>query len=120
VKRVISSIHLILNIVMLIAVIAEFFFAGMGVFHVASFAIHKATGEFITYASLLLLLLSLVGRLTRTRILLSALLVVLMIIQSLLVHVPMPVVSALHPVNGLAIIGVIVFLLLKGLKKAQG
>jgi hypothetical protein len=118
VKKIISSIHLILNIVMLIAVIAEFFFAGMGVFHVASFALHKATGEFITYASFLLLLLSLVGRLTRTRILLSALLVVLMIIQSLLVHVPMPIVSALHPVNGLAIIGVIVFLLVSGLKKA--
>jgi Family of unknown function (DUF6220) len=71
----------------LISIIAEFLFAGMGVFHATSFACHKGIGEAITYSSYLPLLLSLVGVLGRARIGLSALLVVVMLLQNLLVHV---------------------------------
>lgn len=116
-KKVVSIAHLILSFAVLVAVIAEFLFAGMGVFHATSFAIHRATGEAITYASYLLLLLSLVGVLGKTRIGLSALLVVLMFVQSLLVHVPYPFISALHPLNGLAIMGVSATLVRIGLRR---
>lgn len=104
-KKTVGYIHLILCAAMLVAIVAEFLFAGMGVFHATSFAIHKDTGEAITYASCLLFILSLVGLLGRARIGLSALIFVLMIIQNLLLHMHQPYVAALHPLNGLAIMG---------------
>lgn len=119
-NKVISSIHFIVSILTLAAVIAEFFLAGLGVFGATSYLLHKATGEAITFASLLLFLLSLAGLLGRTRILLSALFVVLMIIQNLLVHVHNPYIAALHPLNGLAIMGTVAMLVRTvGSKKQQ-
>ncbi len=118
-KKAVSAIHFILCIAVLVAVIAEFLFAGMGVFHATSFAIHKGTGEAITYASYLLLVLSLIGLLGRTRILLSVLLVVLMLLQNFLVHVKNPFIAALHPLNGLVIMGAIIILVWVGARKTQ-
>lgn len=105
-RKVLSAIHLGVSLILLAAVIAEFLFAGMGVFHATTFQIHRVTGYSIVYGSMLLLLISLIGLLGRARVLLSALLVLLMMIQSLLVHVPQPFVEALHPLNGLVIMGV--------------
>lgn len=113
-KKIISGTHFIVSILTLAGVIAEFFLAGLGVFHATSFSIHRTTGEIITVASFLLLLLSLAGLLGRKRILFSLLLVILMIVQNLLVHVHSPYIEALHPLNGLAIMGVTAMLVRTG------
>ncbi|MFD1674515.1 DUF6220 domain-containing protein [Alicyclobacillus fodiniaquatilis] len=119
-KKVVSTIHFVLCIATLVAVISEFLFAGMGVFHATSFAAHKTIGEFITYASLAVLLLSLIGVLGKKRIGFSVLLFVLMILQNMLVHLHQPFIAALHPLNGIAIMAVTAYLVRISGKKAQG
>lgn len=104
-RKVISMIHGGLAWVILAAVIAQFFFAGLGIFRASSFQAHRTTGSLIMLASLLLLVLALAGWLGKVRIGLSALLLVLTIVQSLLVRGP-SLVAALHPVNALLIMGV--------------
>jgi hypothetical protein len=106
VRRVISVLHVGLAWVLLIAVLAEFFFAGLGVFHASDFQIHMMTGYTIGFASVLMLIVALAGWLGRTRILLSAWLIVLMFIQMWLVH-STPVLAALHPVNAVVILFVV-------------
>jgi Family of unknown function (DUF6220) len=119
-KRVLSSIHSGLCIAILIAVIAQFFFAGLGVFGATSFQLHMVTGELIWYASVLLVLLALVGGMGRKTIGFSALLFVLMLIQSVIVNIHQPFIAALHPVNGLAIMGVTANLVRLGSKRVKG
>lgn len=107
-QAVISKIHGGLAWITLAAVVAQFFLAGLGVFGAESFAPHKALGNTIGAASLILLLLALAGRLGRARIGLSAALFGLMIVQMLLVSSlvsSQPWVEALHPVNALLILG---------------
>lgn len=113
-KRVLSSIHQLLSIVTLIAVIGEFLFAGMGVFHATGFEIHRVTGVLLWAVSALLLLLALVGTTGRRTIGFSALLFVLMFVQPLLLRTNEPFVEALHPVNGLAIVAVTAYLVRLG------
>jgi hypothetical protein len=91
--------------VTLAAVVAQFFFAGLGVFGAAGFGAHKMTGYAIEGASLLLLVLALVGGVGRVRIGLSALLLALTILQPLLPK-GAPVIAALHPLNAVAILAV--------------
>lgn len=113
-RKIVSSLHFVVSLLTLIAIMAEFFLAGLGVFGATTFSLHQVTGTAITYASFLLLLLSIAGLLGKTRILFSALLVVLMIVQNLLVHAHYPYVAALHPLNGLAIMAVAAMLFRAG------
>ena len=106
VRKVVSVIHAGLAWLMLLAVLTEFFFAGLGVFQAASFQIHKKTGYAIGLSSVLMLVVALLGWLGSTRIYLSALLIVLMFIQMWLVHSP-PSIAALHPVNAVVILFVV-------------
>jgi hypothetical protein len=113
-KKVSSTLHQGLGIVILIGVIVEFFFAGIGVFHAASFQIHRITGVLLWAGSALLLLFALVGRTGRKTIGFSTLLFVLMFIQPLLLRINQPFIQALHPVNGLAIMATCTYLLRLG------
>lgn len=103
-KRILSTVHHGLSIVIIIGLIGEFFFAGMGVFHASSFQIHRMTGVLLWAGSALLLLLALIGRLGRRTIGFSTLLFVLLLIQPLLLQISQPYVKALHLVNGLAVL----------------
>jgi Family of unknown function (DUF6220) len=103
-KKLLSTIHFGLSILVIIGVIIEFFFAGMGVFHAASFQIHRITGVILLAGSLLLLLISLIGRTGGKTIGWSVLLLVLLLIQPLLLQIHLPFVQAFHLVNGLLII----------------
>lgn len=105
-RGTISAIYAGLAWVIVAAVIAQFFFAGLGIFGAASFAAHKTVGYLVIPASLILLVLALAGRLGTLRIGLSALLLVLTIIQSMLPSGP-AVIAALHPVNALAILAIV-------------
>jgi hypothetical protein len=108
-RKIVSGIFAALSWVVVVAVVAQFFFAGLGLFGASDLQAHRTTGSLLIPASLVLLLLALVGRLGIRRIGLSGLLFVLTIVQSLLVRGP-SLVAALHPVNALAILGVSVAL----------
>ena len=108
-RNTVSRIHRGLAWVVVAAIVAQFFFAGLGLFGAASFQAHKTTGYLIMLASLVLLVLALIGRLGGLRIGLSALLVVLAVVQTMLTRGP-SLVAALHPLNALAVLGVAVSL----------
>jgi hypothetical protein len=75
------------------------------VFGGSSFDAHKTVGDILSALSLIVLILAAVGR--REALQSSAILFVLMILQNILGAVgdDAPALGALHPLNGLAIIG---------------
>src|SRR5690242_14111249 len=112
-RNVVSKVHGGLAWIVVVAVVAQFFFAGLGLFGATTLQAHRTTGNLIGAASLLLLVLALVGMLGGMRIGLSALLFVLTFIQNLLVRGP-SLVAAFHPLNALAVLGVAVMLARSG------
>lgn len=116
-KEGISKIHLVLAWAVVAAIVLQFFFAGLGVFHAGGFGPHIADGYLILLASLVLLILSLIGGLGMRRIGNSAALLALMIIQVLLLSGP-PIVQALHPLNAILILGAAVHLAIRSRTKS--
>ncbi|HWS80691.1 MAG TPA: DUF6220 domain-containing protein [Rubrobacter sp.] len=93
--------------------VTQFFLAGLGVFGAASFGAHATLGTILGIVSLVLLLLAGVlvfaGGLEKRTAGVAALLVVLMVVQYSLVELfseTAPALAALHPVNGLLVLGV--------------
>jgi hypothetical protein len=89
--------------------IVQVFLAGMGVFDdPEAFVTHREFGYMFGWLTLVILVLALVGREPRRITGLSALLLVLFALQSVLVAVraDMPVLAALHPLNGFFILAV--------------
>ena len=87
-------------------VIVQFFLAGLGVFVGAdNFATHRDWGYTFGWLLLILLAAAFVGRMPGRAVAATALLLVLFAMQSVLVAVrdSMPAVAALHPLNGVAI-----------------
>jgi hypothetical protein len=86
----------------------QFYLAGMALFGAASFEFHRTWGYLLATPILLLLVLALAGGLGRRLIGLSALLVVLTVVQVMLpsLRFSLPFVAALHVVNALALLGV--------------
>jgi hypothetical protein len=109
-KKTAAALHFGICLVITAGVIMEFFFAGMGVFHAASFQIHRITGVILGAGSVLLLFLAFIGRMGGKEIGFTALLFVLLIIQPLLLHINQPFLQALHLVNALAIATASVYL----------
>ena len=105
-RSVVMAIHEVLAWLILLGLVVQVFFAGLGAFGGASWELHVAWGHSFEFLYLLLLLLSLVGRMGKRVILLSLLLFVLIWVQVLLpaLQTSLPVVSALHPVNALVLI----------------
>lgn len=94
--------------------VIQIFLAGLGVFGVPAgdFSTHRAWGYTFSLLILVLLVLSIVGRLSRREIGLSLLLMGQFILQSLLVGLrsDYPALAALHPLNGFGILLVGVYL----------
>jgi hypothetical protein len=101
----------------LAAVIVQFFLAGLGVFAGASnFQIHANFGYTIFFVMLIGLLPTFAARLPWRTIGLTALLPVLVLLQSILIafwHSGLPVVGAFHVINGLAIFSLAGFVALR-------
>jgi len=106
-RKIVSRLHAGLSALTLVAVIAQFYLAGVGAFGAASYQAHRITGDLIALASLLLLLLALAGWVGRARVALSAVLVGLMVLQMALPNVSLRWVAAAHVLNALAILGVV-------------
>jgi hypothetical protein len=96
------------------AVIVQIFLAGLGVFGVPAgdFSTHRAWGYTFGFLIIVLIVLGLVGRLSRREIGLSLLLIGQFILQSLLVGMrgDYPSLAALHPLNGFGILLVGIYL----------
>jgi hypothetical protein len=113
-------------LVLVAAVVVQFFFAGLGIFTPAGFDLHVDVGATIVFfLALAMIVVGLLARLPRRLIWLTAAVPALVIVQSLLLfpyHISgtgwLRVISALHPVNALAILWVAVELALT-VKRSQ-
>ena len=89
--------------------VIQVFLAGLGVFDDPNaFITHRNFGYLFGWLTLVLLVISLVGRMPRRFVGLAVLILVLFSLQSVFVALrqDMPVVAALHPLNGFLILGV--------------
>ena len=110
----ISRAHAGLALVAMAAIVLQFFLAGIGIFGAASIQAHRITGYLITLAAVLLLVFALIGQLGRPRIMFSAILLVLLVVQIALIESNQPWIEALHSLNALAILGVTAQLAMRG------
>jgi Family of unknown function (DUF6220) len=104
----VATVHRVLALLLLAGGVIQFLLAGYAVFGGSSFDAHKTLGDILTVFALVVLILAAVGR--REALQASAILFVLMIVQNILGGVgdDAPALGALHPVNGLLILGVAV------------
>ena len=102
----VARVHRALALLALAWGIVQFLLAGYAAFGGSSFDAHSASGTLMTLLALIILILAAVGR--RSALQASAVLLLLMIVQNVLgaAGTDVPVLGALHPVNGLLILGV--------------
>jgi hypothetical protein len=108
-RSIMRTAHPIVAAVFVACAIVQIFLAGLGVFDdPKAFVTHREFGYLFGWLTLLVLVLALAGRMPRRITGLSVLLLVLFALQSLLVAVraDLPMIAALHPLNGFAILGV--------------
>lgn len=109
-------IYATLAVVFLLGVVVQVFLAGAGIFASASWLSNHATlGYALPLIPLLIVILGLVGKLPRSVNWLTVLLLVLVFIQPWFIYLArsagIPLLSALHPVNTLAIFALPLYLL---------
>jgi hypothetical protein len=92
-----------LTAIYLLAVIVQFFLAGLGAFS-GDWDVHTGVGFVVSLSSLLLLVVAAIARLPRRMFLMTLLLVGLNALQILLPHLETDELAALHPVNALVIV----------------
>ena len=105
--RQIRRAHLIVSWAFVAGVVVQVFLAGRGVFDNASaFALHANWGYMLEILPIILLVLAAVGRLGRRQVIYAAGLFGMFMLQSIFVAVrgDLPMIAALHPVNGFGIL----------------
>ena len=105
--RLARQAHLVLSFLFVGGVVVQVFLAGLGVFDSPSmFLTHASWGYLLEIIPLILLVLAVVGRLGGRQILYAAALFGMFILQSVFVSLrgDLPMIAALHPVNGFAIL----------------
>jgi hypothetical protein len=95
--------HQSLSWIILVCCVLQFFYAGLAVFGVTDFGLHALGGAVLVLLALLNLGLAFANRPLLKR---TALFLGLMIVQGGLVHLrdSLPIIAAIHPVNGLALL----------------
>jgi len=104
-------------------IVLQLYLAGYGVFAfngLKGFDAHLLVGDLIGIAILIGLGLAFAARVPRQMLMFNGGLVVLMIIQFVLAHTGVAVISALHIVNGVVIMGLSGFMTRQGWMLAQG
>lgn len=114
-RKAITTMYAGLAWIILAAVGAQFFLVGLGLFGATDLGAHRLVGYLTIPASLLLLILALVGRVGGARIGQSAALLGLTIVQSFLPKAP-SLIAALHPVNAVVILFVALNLARNGVR----
>jgi hypothetical protein len=102
----VARAHRLLSLLFLAGGAVQFFLAGLAAFGGTDWEPHQAFGTVLTALALVIVILAAIGR--REAAQASTILIVLMIVQNVLGGVgnDVPVLGALHPLNGLAILGV--------------
>jgi hypothetical protein len=121
-----GTIYKYLTMAFLGLVVVEFFLAGLGVFNIASdatttgttltasgfdqqFHAHLLLGDVIDLLAFVILGAALAARFDRRRLAIPAVLLVMVVVQAALAFTGPPELEALHPVVGLAILGLAVW-----------
>jgi hypothetical protein len=106
--HILTRVHRGLAWLTLALLVLQVYLAGSAIFGATSFQPHHTVAYIIEFLVLVLLIMAFVARSSRRVLGLSALLVALVIVQAALVFLraSAPFVSALHPVNALALMGV--------------
>jgi hypothetical protein len=115
-RRVPLVIYVVLAVVFLLGIVVQVFLAGAGIFASASWlSTHATLGHLLPVIALLMVILGLVGKLPRKVNWLTVLLFVLVYVQPWFIYISrgigVPILSALHPVNALAIFALPLYLL---------
>lgn len=106
-RPVARTIHLVVSVLFVAALVGQVFLAGLGVFSsAASFATHRDVGYMLSLVPIVLLIAGLAGGLGRRAAILAIVVFVLFILQSVFVamRTSAPAIAALHPVNGFLIL----------------
>lgn len=102
---------LVLGSLFVLSILLQVFLAGGGIFASASWwPMHVTFGMSISLLPLAFLLLAWLGRLGARTLWLSGLAFVLVVIQTFLISLGVPMLAALHPVNALVIFGLALWL----------
>lgn len=112
-RRAARMAYLVVAWVFVACLLVQVFLAGMGVFvGTEKFSAHTEFGRAFGWLTLILIALAIIGRLGWRRIWLSVLVFALFVLQSVFVALrdTVPVVSALHPVNGFLILWISIWL----------
>src|SRR5918999_5260326 len=88
----------------LLAVLVQFFLAGLAVFGSTDWDPHAGVGFALTISTVILLVLAVVGRLPRRLVFVTVLLVGLNALQLVLPNIDVSELAALHVVNAVAIV----------------
>lgn len=99
--------HLVVAWAFVAGVVVQVFLAGLGVFDSPErFEVHATWGYTLELLPIVLLVLALIGRLGRRQVVYPIVIFAMFMLQSILValRTDMPMVAALHPVNGFGIL----------------
>lgn len=113
--------HRTMNLVILLLVPVQFYAAGFGIFGAGSMVPHAIIGLSLILVALISAISAAVARRSLSDVGRTVGVLVLIVLQPVLVHVPrstLPELSALHAVNGLAI-GALAFVIHLRLRSAQ-
>jgi hypothetical protein len=109
-----------MNALILLLIPVQFYAAGFGIFRAGSMVPHALIGYSLVLVALVSLISALIARRSRADLGRALGVLALIIAQPLLIHLPrytLPELSALHPVNGLAI-GLLAFVIHQRLRTA--
>jgi hypothetical protein len=112
--------HRVMNLSILVLVPVQFYAAGFGIFRAGSMVPHALIGYFLLLVALVSFISAAIARRSPADLGRVFGVLVLIMLQPLLIHLPrssLPELSALHPVNGLAI-GVLAFVIHRRLRSA--
>ena len=106
-RSIARTLHTVVAVLFVVALIAQVWLAGRGVFESPTmFDTHRSLGYTLSLFTIALLVLGLLGGMGRRPAILAVVIFVLFILQSVFVVMrdSQPAVAALHPVNGFLIL----------------
>jgi hypothetical protein len=106
-RSIARNLHVVVAFLLIAALVVQVWLAGRGVFESPSvFITHRDVGYMLSLFPIVLLVLGLLGGMGRRPAIMAALILGLLILQSVFVvmRTSSPAVAALHPVNGFLIL----------------
>jgi cytochrome bd-type quinol oxidase subunit 1 len=122
---VMRIVYMVILWAFIAGLLLQFFFAGLSIFvGPTCWETHVAFGRGFVVTTALLVLLALAGRLPRRQIVMTAIFILLHVLQILLIELPGRLgafaVSALHPVNAAVMLGLAIVLARRAWKITRG